>query len=142
MADGLEELFDDLNFELEVQPPVTRAQLEAQLPSTRFASDAASPLPVPANGGRHPSASRPRFSAPTVFDAKYADQAMAALDKLAPASVMLTENDPVAAVTTRPYEVPVEELFGDVSSSVLTVPVALDELPEEAYPTALNTALW
>lgn len=117
MADGLEALFDDLNFELEVQPPVTRAQLEAQLP-------------------------KPRFSAPTVFDAKYADQAMAALDQLAPASVMLTENDPVAAVTTRPYDVPVEELFGDVSSSILTVPVALDELPEEAYPTALNTALW
>jgi hypothetical protein len=114
---GLEELFDDLNFELEVQPPVTRAQFDAQLP-------------------------RPKFSAPTVFDAKYADQALAALDRLAPASVMLTENDPVAAVTTRPYDVPVEELFGDANSSMLTVPVALGELPDEAYPTELNTALW
>ncbi len=69
MADGtLEELFDDLNFELEVQPPVTRAQLAAQTPA-------------------------PKRSAPTVFDGKYAEQAMAALDQLAPASVMLTEND-------------------------------------------------
>ncbi len=48
----------------------------------------------------------------------------------------------MAAVKTRPYEVPVEELFGDLTSSLLTVPVALGELPDEAYPTELNTALW
>ena len=111
MADSLEELFEDLNFEIDVQPPVR----------------AAAPKPDP----RSP------------FDSRYAEQALAALDQLAPASVMLTENDPVAAVPTRPYDVPVEELFGEVHSSQLTVPVALGELPEEAYPTEVTlTALW
>jgi len=111
----LDHLFDDLDLEAEPAAPLRVA--------TR-----------PGAGARF---------VPTPFHPSYTELAVASLDALCPASVMLTENDPVASVPTRPYEVPVEELFGDADSSLQTVPVPLGELPEEAYPTELTfTALW
>lgn len=119
---ALEDLFSDLNIELTVQEPISMAELDAAPP--------APPEPKP-------------FSAPSPFDPRYTELAVDALDRLAPASAMLTENDPWAAMPTRPYDVPVEELFGEVHSSMLTVPVALGDLPDEAYPTEVTlTALW
>ncbi len=116
-SSALDNLFDDLNFELELTPPAPVVQAPA-LPAARVAT-------------------------PVLFDRSYAELAVAALDRLTPAAVMLTENDPVASVPTRPYDVPVEELFGDADSSLLTVPVYLGELPEEAYPTELTLpAIW
>jgi hypothetical protein len=57
-----------------------------------------------------------------------------------PAAELLSDADNATRVT-KPYEVPLEEalgdLFGDVTrtSGQFTLPVALDELPDDAYPT-------
>jgi len=62
------------------------------------------------------------------------------LEELAvPAAELLSDAD-MATRVTRPYDVPVdEELFGDLTrtSAQFTVPVALDELPDDAYPTEI-----
>ncbi len=62
------------------------------------------------------------------------------LEELAvPAAELLSDAD-TSTRETRPYEVPVdEELFGDLTrtSAQFTVPVALDELPDDAYPTEI-----
>ncbi len=60
-----------------------------------------------------------------------------ALDELTPAADLLSDAD-VSTRATRPYEVPLdEELFGDLvrTSAQHTVPLTLDELPDEAWPT-------
>ncbi|MBK7857192.1 MAG: hypothetical protein IPJ65_00955 [Archangiaceae bacterium] len=61
-------------------------------------------------------------------------------ERCVPAADLLSDADN-ATRETRPYEVPLEEelgeLFGDLTrtSGQFTLPVALDELPEDAYPT-------
>jgi hypothetical protein len=60
-----------------------------------------------------------------------------ALDRLVPAADLLSDAD-VSTRATRPYEIPLdEELFGDLvrTSAQHTVPLTLDELPDEAWPT-------
>jgi hypothetical protein len=58
----------------------------------------------------------------------------------APAGELLSDADN-ATRDTRPYEIPLEdelgEMFGDLTrtSGQFTLPVALDELPDDAYPT-------
>jgi hypothetical protein len=60
-----------------------------------------------------------------------------------PAADLLSDADN-STRETRPYEVPayelLDELFGDLTrtSAQFTVPVSLDELPEEAYPTEVH----
>lgn len=59
------------------------------------------------------------------------------LDGLTAAAELLSDAD-VSTRATRPYEVPLdEELFGDLvrTSAQHTVPLTLDELPDEAWPT-------
>lgn len=62
------------------------------------------------------------------------------LEELAvPAAELLSDAD-CSTRDTRPYEVPLDdELFGDLTrtSAQFTVPVALDELPDDAYPTEI-----
>ena len=59
-----------------------------------------------------------------------------------PAADLLSDADS-ATRATRPYDVPLEEalgeLFGDLTrtSAQFTLPVALDELPDDAYPTEI-----
>ena len=60
-------------------------------------------------------------------------------DLAVPAAELLMDAD-MATRVTRPYEVPVDdELFGDLTrtSAQFTLPVSLDELPDEAYPTEI-----
>lgn len=68
-----------------------------------------------------------------VFDNDYADQAALALESAVPAGALLGDSDPFGRVT-RPYEVPLEELL-ETNSALCTVPINLDELPDDAYPT-------
>lgn len=61
------------------------------------------------------------------------------------ASPLLSDGDP-GARPTRPYDVPANELSGNVAlwgdderfSTLCTTPASLDELPAEAYPTQIN----
>lgn len=57
------------------------------------------------------------------------------LDEVAPAAELLCDADRFSRVT-RPYEVPVE-MFGEMTrtSGMFTLPVSLDELPDDCYPT-------
>ena len=61
------------------------------------------------------------------------------LDDLVPAADLLSDGD-VGSRVTRPYEVPLDdELFGELTrtSAQHTVPLALDEIPDDAYPTEI-----
>jgi hypothetical protein len=63
-------------------------------------------------------------------------------DEIVPAAELLSDAD-TSTRATRPYDVPVEdalgEAFGDMTrtSAQFTLPVALDELPDDAYPTEI-----
>ena len=54
-----------------------------------------------------------------------------------PASELLSDADNSTHVT-RPYDLP-PEAFGELTrtTSAFTVPVSLDELPDDAYPTEI-----
>jgi len=58
-------------------------------------------------------------------------------DVVVPASELLSDADNATRVT-RPYDLP-PEAFGDLcrTSGHFTVPVSLDELPDDAYPTEI-----
>ena len=63
------------------------------------------------------------------------------LDDLTCAADLLSDAD-VATRATRPYDLPLEdELFGDLdltrTSAQHTVPLSLDGLPDDAYPTEI-----
>ena len=61
------------------------------------------------------------------------------LEELAVAAGDLLSDADNATRTTKPYEVPLDDelLFGDLTrtSAQFTLPVSLDELPDDAYPT-------
>lgn len=111
---SLEALFGDLNLDLEPELP---EDLERHLADT--------PPPAPAA---------------TAFAA----DAEAALDALGftPASALLSDAD-ARSRATQPYDLTHGELAQTVSmwgdderfSAISTTPVALDDLPEDAYPT-------
>ena len=63
------------------------------------------------------------------------------IDVIVAAADLLSDADN-STRATRPYDVPaeeLEELFGDIgrTSAQFTVPVAIDELPDDAYPTEI-----
>jgi hypothetical protein len=62
-------------------------------------------------------------------------------DLVVPAGDLLSDAD-TSTRDTRPYEIPIEEdeLFGEVTrtSAMFTVPIALDELPDDAFPTEVT----
>ncbi|MBL8950876.1 MAG: hypothetical protein JNK82_08875 [Myxococcaceae bacterium] len=62
------------------------------------------------------------------------------LDELSPAGDLLSDADNATRIT-KPYEVPLDDelLFGDLTrtSAQFTLPVCIDELPDDAYPTEI-----
>ena len=135
----LESLFEDLAGELSRDArSVTDAPLHEAANERVHGDEPMTLSPAPRSTPDHrsvPAASslQSALESLDVFDNDYAEKAALALESAVPASALLGDSDPFGRVT-RPYEVPVEELL-ETNSALCTVPINLDELPDDAYPT-------
>lgn len=147
-SQSLEWLFEDLEAELsELSRAETPAVARPATPPSMLPAAAAPVDPsvehtapmVPAMPPAGPPATSP-------WRSTFADNALAAFEDgaLVSASALLSDGDPTYR-STKPYEIPAAELAraapwreDEAGSQVLTLPVTIDELPGEAYPTAMN----